>query len=118
MANNRSERAAKAKLVEEHLRDVEQAAMGMNGEQKKMLQKAHDLIYGNRQQEYGPAKENFQNIADLWSTILGIPVTPDQVALCMIQVKVARLIRTPDHEDSWVDIAGYVGCKQKMIDGD
>ena len=83
-----------------------------------MLQQAHNLIYGDRQQEYGPAKENLQNIADLWSVVLGIPVTADQVALCMIQVKVARLTRSPDHTDSWVDIAGYVGVKQKMIDGD
>lgn len=85
--------------------------------QKSMLQQAHELVYGQRQVDYGPAKENLQNIADLWSVILGIPVTTDQVALCMIQVKVARLIRSPHHADSWVDIAGYVGVKDKMNNG-
>ena len=113
MANNRTTRKIQADMA------AAMQAGPQNPEPKKpMLQKAHELIYSDRQQDYGPAKENFQNIADLWSTVLGIPVTPDQVALCMIQVKVARLIRSPYHEDSWVDIAGYVGCKQKMIDGD
>ena len=101
MANNRATKQSKVDATE-----------------KGILQKANELIYGDRQSDYGPALENFQNIADLWSTVLGIPVTPDQVALCMIQLKVARLIRSPDHLDSWVDIAGYVGCKQKMIDGE
>lgn len=108
MASNRQTR----KIQETH------QAMAEEPQKIGILQKAHELIYSDRQQDYGPAKENFQNIADLWSVILGTSVTADQVAMCMIQVKVARLIRSPDHEDSWVDIAGYVGCKQKMIDGD
>lgn len=28
-------------------------------------------------------------------------------ALEMIAVKIARLIQTPDHLDSWIDLAGY-----------
>lgn len=83
-----------------------------------ILQKAHSLIYGDRQSDYGSALKNFQDIADQWSVTFGIPVTPDQVAICMIQVKLARLMKSPDHLDSWVDVAGYAGCKQKMIDGD
>jgi hypothetical protein len=34
-------------------------------------------------------------------------VDVDEVILCMIAVKMSRLIKTPEHEDSWVDIAGY-----------
>ena len=40
---------------------------------------------------------------------LGQDVTPEQV-LCMTCLKVARLMETPKHEDSWVDIAGYGAC--------
>jgi len=29
------------------------------------------------------------------------------VYACMIAVKLSRLIETPDHEDSWIDICGY-----------
>lgn len=111
--------AAKRRQQEENRKIMQEVADSCAEAPKMtMLQKAHELIYSDRQQDYGPALENFQNIADLWSVVLKTPVTPDQVALCMIQVKVARLVRSPNHEDSWIDIAGYVGCKQKMIDGD
>lgn len=33
---------------------------------------------------------------------------------CMIQVKAARLVNQQTHEDSWLDIAGYVGCVGKF----
>ena len=43
-------------------------------------------------------------------------VTPEQVVLCMTCLKVARLMETPKHEDSWVDIAGY-GAWRREADG-
>lgn len=52
-------------------------------------------------------RENHQRIADIWSVVLQQPVTPEQVALCMAGVKMARLVQSPDHEDSWLDLAGY-----------
>ena len=35
--------------------------------------------------------------------------------LAMVAVKMSRLINTPDHEDSWVDICGYgaLGAEEK-----
>ena len=72
----------------------------------QLLQKAEELINGDRAKEYGDAKKNFEDIATLWSVILEKEITPQQMALCMIMVKAARLMKT-DHEDSWVDIAGY-----------
>lgn len=71
------------------------------------LDTAKETINGDRAKNYGDAAENFANIAAGWSVILGVDVTPAQVALCMDWVKTARLIKTPDHEDSWVDKAGY-----------
>ena len=72
----------------------------------QLLHKAEELINGDRAKEYGDAKKNFEDIAKLWSVVLCIEVTPQQMALCMIMVKAARLMKT-DHEDSWIDIAGY-----------
>jgi hypothetical protein len=74
-----------------------------------MLQDAAKVLL-SRGVNYGPIPENHERIAALWSTILGTPVTPVQVALCMIGVKMARLMETPDHQDSAVDIAGYAAC--------
>lgn len=56
---------------------------------------------------YGDAATNMATTAQLWSLVLGADVTPVQVALCLVQLKVARLLVTPNHSDSAVDIAGY-----------
>ena len=60
-----------------------------------------------RGQVYGSAKENMDVTARLWSEVLKIKVTIIQVALCLNQLKVARLIQTPTHSDSCTDLAGY-----------
>lgn len=83
-----------------------------------MLEEAQKLIYGARQKDYGPAKKNFEDIAAIWSVVIGIPISAEQVALCMIGLKMARIVKTPGHRDSWVDIAGYVGCVDKMERGE
>lgn len=66
------------------------------------------MIIGDRNKDYGDPKVNHQRIADLWSVILGIEVTPAQVALCMAQVKISRLVHTPNHQDSYIDAAAYI----------
>lgn len=63
-----------------------------------------------RQNEYGPPLETFAMIAERWSMVLGVDVTPAQVALCMIDLKMVRLLRDPGHYDSIVDVAGYAAC--------
>ena len=56
---------------------------------------------------YGDSAVNMATTARLWSVVLGFDVTPVQCALCLVQLKIARLLVTPDHSDSAVDIAGY-----------
>lgn len=56
---------------------------------------------------YGAAVVNMRRIATMWEVILGFPVMPQDVAACMIAVKLARLANTPNHKDSVLDIAGY-----------
>ena len=77
----------------------------MKREQK--LDKAKTLISGERAKDYGDAYLNHKRIAELWSPILDKDITVEQVYACMIAVKLSRLIETPDHEDSWIDICGY-----------
>jgi len=81
---------------------------------EKILDEATRIIYGDRQKTYGSARENMGRIAKIWSVALGMEVTEDQVINCMIGVKLARLVNTPGHRDSYVDIAGYVGVFDKM----
>jgi hypothetical protein len=46
--------------------------------------------------------------------VLGIEVTPAQVALCLIDLKLARLTRDPSHLDSIADVAGYAACLREV----
>ena len=72
----------------------------------EMLKEAARVIK-ERGESYGPMHLNMERIATLWSVCLNLPVTPVQVAMCMIAVKMARLVQTPKHQDSATDIAGY-----------
>jgi hypothetical protein len=72
----------------------------------ELLQKTADVVK-ERGEKYGSMLDNHIRIARLWSVLLDTEVTPEQVALCMIAVKQARLMETPDHDDSWQDILGY-----------
>ena len=74
---------------------------------KQILDTAEKMINGPRAKDYGDAHENHQRIAMLWSVLLNKEITVAQVYQCMIAVKLSRLIETPEHEDSWLDICGY-----------
>jgi hypothetical protein len=80
-----------------------------------ILTEAETLINGARAADYGDARENFARIAALCTPILESNAPPEvKVALCMMQVKVARLCHSPDHRDSWIDAAGYAGLGARL----
>ena len=76
-------------------------------QRNEVLKKAKSKINGDRHKYYCEAYEIHQNIARLWSVILQKEITADQVYQCMIAVKLGRLIHSPNHEDSAIDICGY-----------
>lgn len=78
-----------------------------------ILDTAKKAVYGDRQDDYGSVKDNFTMIAKLWSPIAGIEITPQQVGLMMVQVKIARQMFKPK-TDNLVDGAGYFACLEKM----
>lgn len=61
----------------------------------------------SRMETYGHPIEDFDRIARMWTAIFGRHVETHEVALCMVAVKISRLVQTPGHHDSLVDIAGY-----------
>ena len=78
-----------------------------------ILNTADELIHGDREQHYGTPQENFARIAQGWSVLLEADVTPEQVALCMAWLKMARLVHGP-HEDSYVDAAAYMALAGEL----
>ena len=74
---------------------------------EEILQEAETLINGDRAKDYGDAYENHARIAKLWSAIIGVQISVRMVYLCMIALKIARLVQNEKHVDSWIDICGY-----------
>lgn len=79
----------------------------------ELLETCKGIVMGARQENYGSPESNFKKIADYWTLYLQKKIEPHDVALMMVLMKLARLQNKPDHEDSWVDIAGYAanGCE-------
>ena len=77
---------------------------------REVLDTAATCVCKDRNEEYGPPQQSFARIAAHWMPILGIEITPAQVALCMAAVKIARLSVNPGHSDGWIDLAGYAAC--------
>ena len=71
-------------------------------------------VLEERRDDYGDPAEQFRAIADRWSITLGTPITPSQVALCMIDLKLVRLTYDPGHVDSMVDVIGYAALLKEV----
>jgi hypothetical protein len=76
-----------------------------------------DALVAERGAVYGHPRKNFTLTARLWGPILGVEVTAEQVALCMIALKVARLCESPQHDDSIADVKGYAKTLEMLRDG-
>lgn len=75
------------------------------------LREAARIISGERNLEYGGPEENFTRTAQIWSVIMGVEFTAEDVAMCMVGLKVARYANRGGFQpDTWIDIAGYAGC--------
>ena len=73
------------------------------------------LIVRERGEVYGDPRVNMADTATRWSATLGHKVTPAQVAMCMVDLKMSRLKATPHHLDSLQDICGYIALLSEII---
>lgn len=74
-------------------------------------------ITDRRGSVYGHPKENFRRIQALKEVTKECEDPLIKEALDMICVKIARLIESPHHIDSWVDIVGYARTAVMCIPG-
>lgn len=106
-------------------------AMGYGGTQESELKTKADILneaietVKGRGLNYGKPEDNFQRIALLWNAHMvnrfgleAAPVlTPQDVSMMMVLLKIARLQNSPEHHDSWVDVAGYAACGGEIASG-
>ena len=78
---------------------------------RELLLHAAELVSGERARTHGDMVENHQNIADLWNGYLGdkltVSLTPTDVALMQVLLKIARTKLGDLNGDDFMDIAGY-----------
>lgn len=80
-----------------------------------VLDKAKDLIYGDREKDYGKTSDNFADICTGWEIIFKNGFTPERVGLAMAWLKICRASTDNcEKEDSLIDLAGYAGCVEKI----
>lgn len=90
------------------------ATMLLPDDNRSILDEAEEIVNGARQTAYGHPIDDFTKTAKMWSGLFGVDITAEQVALGMMAVKMSRLLNTPNHRDSMVDIAGYAKTYQMV----
>lgn len=91
---------------------------------RTVLDTAAKTICQDRQDQYGNPENNFQTIAELWTTYLrasGViephtdsAIMPHDVAAMMCMLKLARIATGAAKQDNWVDLAGYAALGGEM----
>ena len=73
---------------------------------ENVLEEALSTVQGSRMDSHGEPYDNIEIVRKMWSAILGVEVTTDQVSLMMMAFKIASHTNNPGR-DNIVDIAGY-----------
>jgi hypothetical protein len=79
----------------------------------QLLEHAAGLVT-RRRHEYGEPADVFEAVAKRWSLVFGTRVSPAQVVIALLDLKLVRLSRDPKHLDSIVDVAGYAACLHEV----
>ena len=102
----------------------------MRDKRGNILLRAHEVINGERQERYGQPEDCFGSIAALWNAYLrgkaqaeddgdfyslSFPsLAPQDVAVMMALLKIARMQHGAGGEDSYVDACGYIALASDM----
>jgi hypothetical protein len=73
-------------------------------------------LTAERGRVYGHPQEDFERVAVMTAPLADCQDVVLRHVLYMIIVKICRLIVTPAHEDSWLDIVGYARTAAMVLD--
>jgi hypothetical protein len=75
---------------------------------RHVADQAARIMTADRMDAYGHPLDNLTRIGRLWAALLDVDeITPEQVALCMVAVKLSREVHAPAL-DNTVDGIGYL----------
>lgn len=86
------------------------------------LDKAKEIIYGDREGTYGSPDKNLKTIAKMWTAYLEsrlnmrnlrVDLTPVDVCWMMNLLKTARAAHDSTHKDNEVDAIGYIALIER-----
>ena len=84
----------------------------------EILDTAKEYVTKDRADTHGDVESNFGLIAMYWSAHLDAYVGPEDVAIMMTLLKLARAKANPAHIDSYVDAAGYLALGGEIATGE
>ena len=91
---------------------------------ESILEEAKRCVCGQREQDYGSPENNFKLIASLWEPYIkqrcvsedaDISIEPEDVAMLMALLKIARICSGTGTQDSFVDCCGYMACGGEIV---
>ena len=89
----------------------------------EILDAAKKIVTGEREKQYGSPEDNFGVIARFWEVYLSerctdggaeVTLNPDDVAMLMALMKVARIMTGTFKGDSYIDACGYLACAAEI----
>lgn len=98
---------------------VEQPEMTGTEIRRAILKEVESCVCRDRQNSYGDAEDNFSDIARLANVLLERKLkealSPEDVAVFSMCIKLARMKTSPEHDDNLIDLAGYATCGLGII---
>lgn len=91
---------------------------------ESILEEAKRCVCGQREQDYGNPENNFKLIASLWEPYIrqrcvghgaDVSIGPEDVAMLMALLKIARICSGTGTQDSFVDCCGYMACGGEIV---
>lgn len=76
----------------------------------EILDTAKTYVINDRNDTHGEPENSFGLISAYWSAHLGRNIKPEDVAVMMTLLKLARIQTNSANADNWIDGAGYLAC--------
>lgn len=77
---------------------------------------AYAVVTADRRDVYGDPLDTYRRIAALRTVVDECTDPQVREIIGMVATKLVRLVQTPDHLDSWVDVAGYARTAVMLLD--